>query len=229
MCHGGRLLADFVAGTDARPDLPEVLEQHLTPTTDGLWVVWAYKLARPTGNRFVPMTGGPGYAADATAECRARRFRRSHSAPDPECTCGFHAVSCRMLSGLHAGHDWTELTVALSGRVLALEWADGLAGAVLWRAERQTVVRIEEPTLMHRTVRILGEQAVPEGGRGRRNYPGDPDGRPAIVHPAPPRDSGPIRLDLPVTCPAVQLSEDDAGWCVTSRTFERSPGSLVLT
>jgi len=44
MCRGDRLVADFVAGTDARPDLPEELEEHLTATVDGLWVVWAHKL-----------------------------------------------------------------------------------------------------------------------------------------------------------------------------------------
>jgi hypothetical protein len=47
MCTGGRLIADFVAGTDTRPGLPTELEQHLTTTAKGLWVVWAHKLARP--------------------------------------------------------------------------------------------------------------------------------------------------------------------------------------
>ena len=41
MCNEGRLIADFVAGTTARPDLPEELEEHLTVTVDGRWVVWA--------------------------------------------------------------------------------------------------------------------------------------------------------------------------------------------
>jgi len=40
MCRGDRLVADFVAGTSARPGLPEELEEHLTTTVDGLWVVW---------------------------------------------------------------------------------------------------------------------------------------------------------------------------------------------
>ena len=77
MCSGDRLVADFVAGTDARPGLPEELQEHLTTTVNGLWVVWAHKLARHVGDLFVPLTGGPGYPADARAECRSRAPRRS--------------------------------------------------------------------------------------------------------------------------------------------------------
>ena len=139
MCSGDRLVADFVAGTRARPGLPEELEEHLTTTVDGLWVVWAHKLARQAGDLFVPLTGGSGYPADARATCRVRG---GHDAPDPGCTCGFHALSSRRLPGLHVGRGFTALTVALSGRVLAFEWA---GKGVLWRAERQTVVRIERP------------------------------------------------------------------------------------
>ena len=72
MCRGGRLVADFVAGTDAEPGLPEELQEHLTTTVDGLWVVWAHKLARQAGNLFVPLRGGSGYPADARAKCLAR-------------------------------------------------------------------------------------------------------------------------------------------------------------
>jgi hypothetical protein len=214
MCHGGRLIADFVAGTDARPDLPEVLEEHLTPTADGRWVVWAYKLARQDGAFFVPLTDGYRYPADARALCR---LRGAHRAPEPACTCGFHALSSRKLPGLRrlAGFGTAALTVALSGRVLGSEWA---GGGVLWRAERQTVVRVEEPA----SVGCMTVMPV------KRSYPGDPDGRLSVVAAVPPRDSGPIRLDLPVACPVVQLSDDHAGWCVASRTFERSPRALVL-
>jgi hypothetical protein len=63
MCRGNRLVADFVAGTDARPGLPGELYEHLTMTVNGLWVVWAHKLARQAGNLFVPLTRGPGYPA----------------------------------------------------------------------------------------------------------------------------------------------------------------------
>src|SRR5215469_3008044 len=100
MCTGGRLIADFVVGTAARPDLPELAEERLTTTVDGLWVVWAYKLARRVGDLFVPLNGGPGYPADARATCRRGNFRSSHDAPDPDCTCGFHAVSSSRLHGL---------------------------------------------------------------------------------------------------------------------------------
>ena len=184
MCTGDRLVADFVAGTGARPGLPEELEEHLTTTVNGLWVVWAHKLARQAGDLFVPLTGGSGYPADARATCR---FRGAHEAPDPGCTCGFHALSSRRLPGLPVDCGFPALTVALSGRVLAFEWA---RGGVLWRAERQTVVRIKRPALFDRT----------EGVRGTRRHPGDPDGRPAVVPAATPRDSGPMRLNLPVSC-----------------------------
>jgi len=206
MCSGDHLLADFVAGTQARPDLPDGLDEHLTTTVNGLWVVWARKLARRRGDLFVPLTGGSGYPADARATCR---LGGAHDAPDPECTCGFHALSSRRLAGLPpAGRDFTALTVALSGRVLAFDWR---GGGVLWRAERQTVVRIERPVLS-----------------GPRRRPGDPEGRLAVVPAATPRDSGPVRLNLPVSPPVVSVCHDDAGWCARSGTFGHSAASLVL-
>jgi hypothetical protein len=223
MCRGDRLVSDFVAGTDARPPLPEVLEEHLTTTVDGLWVVWAYKLARQEGDLFVPLTSRSGYPADARATCRVRGF---HDAPDPTCTCGFHAVSRRELPGLPVGHRFSKLTVALSGRVLAFEWA---GGGVLWRAERQTVVRVERPAQFDRTY-LLAALDRTEGAPvlGNRREPGDPDGRLAVARPAAPRDSGPIRLQLPVSAPVLPVCHDDAGWCVETSTFERSARSLVL-
>ena len=216
MCRGDRLVADFAAGTDARPDLLEGLGEHLTLTVDGLWVVWAHKLARQAGDLFVPLTGGPGYPADARAKCRSRGARGAHDAPDPGCTCGFHALSSRRLPGLPVGRGFTALTVALSGRVLAFEWA---GGGVLWRAERQTVVRIERPAQSDRMGGVLG----------KRRHPDDPDGRPAVVPAAAPRDSGPMRLNLPVSPAGLVECHDDAGWCAVSSTFECSPASLVLT
>jgi hypothetical protein len=215
MCRGDRLVADFMAGTDARPDLPEELDEQLTTTVDGLWVVWAHKLAQRMGDMFIPLTGGSGYPADARAECRFRGTRGSHDAPDPGCTCGFHALSSRRLPGLPAGRRLTALTVALSGRVLAFEWA---RGGVLWRAERQTVVRIDRPALFDRA----------EGVLGKRRYPGDPGGRLAAVPDATPHGSGPVRLSLPVSAPVLPVCHDDAGWCVRASTFEHSPTPLVL-
>lgn len=215
MCRGDRLVADFVAGTGTRPDLPEELDEHLTATMDGLWVVWAYKVARRAGDLFVPLTGGSGYPRDATAECRRPRGRGLHRAPDPGCTCGFHALSSRRLPGLPGRPGLTTLTVALSGRVLALEWA---GEGVLWRAERQTVVRVEQAVR-----RDWGEAAG-----GSRRDPGDPDDRAVAFSAAPPRGSGPVRLSLPVTCPVVLVPRDDAGWCVASSTVREPPKSLVL-
>ena len=212
MCRGDRLVADFVAGTEARPDLPAKLDEHLTTTVDGLWVVWAHKLARQDGDLFVPLTGRPGYPADARAECR-RPARRTHDAPDPACTCGFHALSSPRLPGLPVHGMFAALSVALSGRVLAFEWT---GPGVLWRAERQTVVRIDRPAL-----------DPIEELLGRRRHPDDPDGRLAVVPADTPHDSGPIRLKLPVSCPVLPMDHDDAGWCARSSTFEPSPASLV--
>jgi len=215
MCRGNRLVADFVAGTSARPGLPGELDEYLTMTVNGLWVVWAHKLARQAGNLFVPLTRGLGYPADARAECRARGFRETHHAPDPACTCGFHALSSRRLPGLPVRGDLRALTVALSGRVLALEWAgDG----VLWRAERQTVVRIERPAPFDPM----------ETAPGKRD-PGDPDGRLAAVPATPPRDPEPMRLNPPAACPVLPVCHDDAGWCAGFSMSGPSPASLVLT
>jgi len=213
MCSGDRLVADFVAGTDTRPCLPEGLEDHLTVTADGLWVVWAHKLARQSGGLFVPLRGGAGYPADAKAECRRRGARRAHAVPDPMCTCGFHALSSQGLPGLPADRAFTALTVALSGRVLAFEWA---REGVLWRAERQTVVRIDR----------LGMFDQMAGVPARRRHPGDPDGRLAIVPTSTPHDSGPVRLKLPSSAPVLPVCDDDAGWCVGASRLEPAP--LVL-
>jgi hypothetical protein len=215
MCSGDRLVADFVAGAGARPGPPEELDEHLTMTVNGLWVVWAYKLARQAGDLFVPLTGGSGYPADATAECRFEGVRGAHDAPDPGCTCGFHALSSPWLPGLPVRRGFPALTVALSGRVLAFEWhGDG----VLWRAERQTVVRVGRPALLDRIERVLGQ----------RRDPGDPDGRPAVVPAATPRDSGPVRLNLPVSAPVLPVCHDDAGWGLASGTSGHPPASLAL-
>jgi len=145
------------------------------------------------------------------------------------------------LPGLPVGGGFAALTVALSGRVLAFEWA---GEGVLWRAERQTVVRIERPALFDRLRELVAQveerplvqlaspphEAAPQTAVwGKRRHPGDPDGRPASVSPTAPRDSGPMRLNLPVASPVLQVCHDDAGWCVESSTFEYSPASLVLT
>jgi hypothetical protein len=214
MCRGDRLVADFTAGTDAQPDLPGELAEHLTTTVDGLWVVWAYKLARPAGDLFIPLTHGSGYPADARAECRAPGGRGVHRAPDPGCTCGFHALSSQTLPGLPAGRGFAALTVALSGRVLAYEWS---GAGILWRAERQTVVRID------RSART----GPAEEARRMRRRPDDPDGRLAFRPAATPHDSGPVRLSLPVSSPVLVACRDDAGWCAAPSPSGRSPDALI--
>src|ERR1700735_4645212 len=167
MCSGDRLVADFMADAGARPDVPEELQPHLTVTADGQWVVWAHKLARLRGAVFEPLTGGPGYPADATAECRRRPGRGGHRPPEPGCTCGFHALSDPNLPRLPPRRGLTPLTVALSGRVLAFEWH---GAGVLWRAERQTVVRTGRAGRLD----LAGELPA-------RRHPGDPDGLLAAV------------------------------------------------
>jgi hypothetical protein len=233
MCRGGRLVADFTAGAGARPGVPEELEEHLTVTADESWAVWAYKLARPQGELFIPLTGGPGYPADARAKCR---LWDAHDAPDPQCSCGFHALSDRNLPGLPVPGPFAVLTVALSGRVLAFDWR---GRGTLWRAERQTVIRVEQPDWSDQptasdwaarygwALRSGPAERVP---RGRRR-PDDPEGRLAVAAGAAPRGSGPVRLHLPVSAPVLPVSHDDAGWCLESgdsRPLERSPAGLVL-
>ena len=215
MCRGDRLVADFEAGTSTKPAVPEALEEHLTMTAAGLWVVWAYKLARQRGDLFIPLRGDSSYPADARAECRARGARGAHRAPDPGCTCGFHALSERKLPGLPVWGGFSALTVALSGRVLAFEWHHE---GVLWRAERQTVVRVGRPPLPEWL------EEVPDA----RRHPGDPDGRLAARPGVTPRDSGPVRLDLPASCPVAVVCHDDAGWCAEPSPSRRSAASLAL-
>jgi hypothetical protein len=239
MCRGGRLVADFRTGAETRPDVPEELEEHLTVTTDGRWVVWAYKLARQQGELFVPLTGGPGYPADARAECR-RIARRGHQAPDPQCSCGFHALSDPDLPGLPVPGRFTALTVALSGRVLAFDWdgegvwpGAGTGTGTLWRAERQTVVRVEGPGQSGWPERAARLDRLDRLDRRRpeRRRPDDPEGRLAAVAGAAPRGSGPVRLRLPASAPVLPVSHDDAGWCVAaggSGLVERPPADLVL-
>jgi hypothetical protein len=215
MCRGDRLVADFEAGTGTKPGVPEELQEHLTVTADGLWVVWAYKLARQRGGLFIPLRGDCTYPADARAECRARGARGAHRAPDPGCTCGFHALSDRRLPGLPVRGDFSALTVALSGRVLAFEWR---GAGILWRAERQTVVRVG------RLVLPDWLEEVP----GARRRPDDPDGRLAALPGRVPHDSGPVRLALPASCPVTLMSHDDAGWCAERSLSRRSAPSLAL-
>jgi hypothetical protein len=188
MCEAGRLVADFVAGTCDKPAVPE-LADSLTTTVDGAWVVWAYKLARQQGDGFAPMSGIGSYFADAQAECTARRSRTitvataatgwplpppPHPAPDPSCTCGFYALSDALAQFARRlalpGLGWldaplVDLTVVLSGRVLAFEWADG---GLLFRAARQNVVRVDRwPDPYETEKALLHDRGVPREGLRR--------------------------------------------------------------
>jgi hypothetical protein len=195
MCSGGRFIASFTAGTADRPEVPDPVAGCLTPTADGQWVVWAHKMARPEGDGFVPLTGGEPYPADAVAECR--RGGR-HSAPDAGCSCGFHALSTPMFgfAVLGTGH----LEVALSGRILVFEWE---GGGVLFRAERQMVIRVEQP-----------EPVWP---------PADPSGCLAYLPATCPHGAGPVRLRLPGDVPPRVAVDDDAGYCGLGVRQEQAP------
>jgi hypothetical protein len=283
MCSGGWLVADFVAGRCEQPCVPE-LADNLTMTADGAWVVWAYKLAREVGDRFVPLSGRGSYPADAEAQCLAsmrgtwarrslERQAASHKAPEPSCTCGFHALSAPIaeslagsglarsgvarsgvarsglagallpgsrlagprlagprLAGLpfaapqagFGGSGMVCLTVALSGRVLAFEWA---SGGLLLRAARQTVVHVyREPGA------AVEPGTAGLAWSGAKRPPDDPEGRLARAPVGPPAGTGPVHLALPQACPQVAVG-DDAGWCQTSACLEpaSSPPVPVLT
>ena len=190
MCSGGRFLVGFSAGTAERPDVPDVVEASLTLTADGTWVVWAHKAARPERDRFQPLTGGDPYPRDAIASCR--RGAR-HKAPQRMCSCGFHALSASAAPVVTFGA-W-QLDVALSGRILAFEWS---GGGVLFRAERQTVIRAG----------ALGDPPAP---------PDDPAGRLAARPVTNPRGVSPIQLRLPEAAPPTIELADDAGYCLLRR------------
>ena len=214
MCSGGRLLADFLAGGFDEPKVPDAVQRSLTQTVDGAWVVWARKVARPAkGDQFMPMTGGASYTADAVAECRwQRRGRSRHDSPQPDCTCGFHALSDQLRSEPGPlsllGFDLLHLDVALSGRVLAFEWQ---GYGVLFRAARQTVIRVT--------------RALPV----RPDPPADPSGRLAAMSRDHPSGSGPVRLRLPQSTPPVVAVKDDAGYCVLEPIGPRSRALVTTT
>src|SRR5262245_60716114 len=213
MCTGGRLLADVTLGTTERPDVPEQLEASLTTTNDERWVVWAHKMATPAGKLFLPLIGGTPYPADAVAECRAGG---GHRAPEPGCTCGFHALSMDYAGFGPEEQVWLE--VALTGRVLAFEFRHT---DVLFGAERQTVARICPPR-----PRRMREAARAQLAPLR---PSDPDGRLARVRPEVPAGSGPMRLELPTATPPTVGVVDDAGLCVVAPIphFDESRRGLV--
>ncbi|WP_143837531.1 hypothetical protein, partial [Nocardia seriolae] len=141
MCEGYGLIASFEAGTGSRPEVPDPVQPSLSRTDDGIWVILAHKVAHRIEGKdlFVPATGGDPYPLDAIAQCRRGA---THPAPDPNCTCGFHAVSESAPEPY--GGRFTVLSVALSGRILAAHWTHG---GILFRAERQTVLTFTDTTV----------------------------------------------------------------------------------
>lgn len=192
MCNGGLLLADLHAGACERPEVPEVVGECLTTTLDGRWVVWAHKVARPDGDQFRPLSPGDRYPADAVAECRALLGpgAGSHTAPDPDCSCGFHALS---QPWFFLSRGAVSLEVALSGRILAYEWPQG---GVLFRAERQTVMRVETAKPELDRPSVDGTVRMARSPFGVTRPPDDPGGDRVLRHPTEPRGAGPIRRSL---------------------------------
>src|SRR5262249_24186033 len=170
------------------------------------------------------------YPADARAECQ---HQRNHVAPDPTCTCGFHAVSHAQDGWPFAGPrplGWAStaarvnrsrqptraigtdpmpavLSVVLSGRVLTFEWP---GDSVLFRAERQTVVSVN---------RLANSATEPD----------DPTGTLSWVTPREPIGVGPVRLVLPREEPPTVLISDDAGYCImptAPRLIDRQRSAL---
>ncbi|MEV6774508.1 hypothetical protein AB0N05_38305 [Nocardia sp. NPDC051030] len=171
--------------------VPEPIASCLTRTENGVWMVWAHKVARPVGDRFQPVTGGTPYPIDAVATCA---LGMAHRAPDVYCTCGFHALSTPA-PGLYDTR-FKPLEVALTGRVLAFDFR---RGGVLFRAERQTVMR-------HAYSAFPVRPLPPEP-------PLEPGGRTARLLPTHPRDIDRVGLRLPTSPPELLRLTDDAGLC----------------
>lgn len=195
--------------------MPAIVRPALTRTIDNEWVVWAHKLARPLKDGFQALRGGTVYAADSIATCLRGA---GHAAPQPDCSCGFHALSKPSLGVLLGSSpalgSLAHLEVMLSGRVLALEWLDHDHG-VLFRAERQTVMRVEAvTTAVARPLRGVTPSPL--------SPPADPSGRLARLTGVDPRGAGPRRLRLPGTPARVVGLYDDAGYCAVASRLEAS-------
>ncbi len=115
-------------------------------------------------------------------------------------------------------HDCAQLTVALSGRVLAFEWH---AGGFLLRAARQTVVRVDvHPTSL---------DEILSAWESARHRPDDPEGRLARIRAGNPSGAGPARLQLPADCAQVAIADDPGGCYVSSeRDLTWTEGDLTL-
>ena len=197
--------------------LPEELDEHLTTTVNGQWVVWAHKLARQKGDLFVPLTGGPGYPADARAE--RRRFRASEAlttspirgarAASTPCRAGGSRAARRLL--LH-GADRGAVRTGAGLRVGRRRSA--VAGGAADRGSHRPASPVRSDS------RTPGQAlAYPEDSRRSPRY--RPRRRTSRF--------GAVRLNLPVSCPVLPVCHDDASWCAGSSTFEHSPAFLVLT
>jgi hypothetical protein len=227
MCVGGRLLADFTAGGATRPDVPDIVAESVVQTTEDRWVVWAHKIARASGDGFLPLIGDGGwYPRVAVARCRRGG---PHDAPEPSCTCGFHAMSASgelprwglLARGADLG--FQQLEVALSGRVLAFE----ARGGVLFRAAEQAVLRVEpQPPAGRRRMRPAVDDAR-WVGPGQLRWPDDSDGDRVRRRSAAPRGCGPVRLRIPSDPPTIVAVADDAGLCHRPMAHPEPARSLV--
>ena len=222
MCRAGRFVADFHAGTSEAPRVPDIVARSLTQTVEGEWVVWAHKLARPAAHGFMPLSGGDAYPADAVAHCRNGKphdapqrhcscgfYAVSHPL-DSKPAVGVVRLQV-VLSGRILAFEcpWSPVPTRLmflggmmsvNGRAMAFGSGEPEAeddwptDAMLFRAERQTVVRVN----------ALWPAEPPD----------DPGGHLAVLARQHPRGTGPVRLSLPAPAPAVVTVDDDAGYCM---------------
>jgi hypothetical protein len=107
------------------------------------------------------------------------------------------------------------LEVALSGRVLALDW---MGGGVLFRAARQTVMR------------TAASVAPDDDLRWFRPPDEEPGGSLARLVGQAPRGAGSLRLTLPEAAPPVVGVADDAGYCwISAPTISRQPAGALAS
>jgi hypothetical protein len=241
MFHSGRLLADFKGGTRERPEVPEAVSAALTRTVAGHWVVCAYKSAWLEGDLFRPLHWGEPYPADAVAECGQGR---DQSAPQPGCTCGFYAVSSQWpLDRLSSspGQLLALLQVALSGRTLAFDCKDGF---VLFRAERQTFVRLlsvrtknpsgwpsvrrQETPKEDGPTRLQSVRSASRQSSARVDPPDDPSGQPSVRRPVTPIVDGAVRVQLPRSVPRRMPIRDDVGYGALVASEQCADSNLVM-
>jgi hypothetical protein len=119
------------------------------------------------------------------------------------------------------------LQVALSGRTLAFEW---LGDRVLFRAERQTVARVNTVPVGDRVLlRADGEAVARMIMAPVADPPDDPGEQLSRLRAETPEGDGPIRLQIPRTDPPRIPVQDDAGYAALAMSSGHRAHSDVAT